>query len=67
MGIKWDHIEGDWKQFKGKIKKNWSQLTDDEIDEVSGNREVLIGKLQERYGIGKEEAEKQIKDLTDNL
>ena len=65
MAINWDQIEGDWKQFKGKIKQKWADLTDDEVEEVGGKKDVLVGKLQKRYGIGKEEAERQVNDFTD--
>ena len=61
--INWDQIRGNWKQFKGHIRQQWGKLTDDEIDQIEGHREVLIGKLQERYGIAREEAEKQVKEF----
>jgi uncharacterized protein YjbJ (UPF0337 family) len=67
MGLNWSHIEGDWKQFKGKVKQKWGQLTDDELDEISGNRDILVGKIQERYGIGKEEAERRVREFTEHL
>ena len=59
--INWDQIKGNWTQFKGHLRQQWGKLTDDEIDQIEGQREVLIGKLQERYGIAREEAEKQVK------
>ena len=46
----WDRIEGNWKQFKGKIKEQWGDLTDDRLDEIAGRRDQLEGKIQERYG-----------------
>ena len=55
-----DIFKGNWKQFKGKAKKNWGKLTDDDLDVVEGNSEILAGKIQERYGISKDEAKKQI-------
>ncbi|OLS03811.1 CsbD family protein [Tissierella creatinophila] len=55
-----DIFEGNWKQFKGKAKKNWGKLTDDDLDVVEGNSDILAGKIQERYGITKDEAKKQI-------
>ncbi|MFC3111452.1 CsbD family protein [Undibacterium arcticum] len=61
--MNWDLIGGNWKQFKGKIKEQWSKLTDDHIDQIEGKRDQLSGKIQENYGIGKDEAEKQIKDF----
>jgi len=60
--MNWNQIEGNWKQFKGKIKEQWGKLTDDHIDTIAGKRDQLSGKIQESYGIGKEEADKQISD-----
>ena len=61
--INWDQMKGNWTQFKGHVRQQWGKLTDDEIDQIEGQREILIGKLQERYGIAREEAEKQVKDF----
>ena len=61
--MNWDIVEGNWKQFKGKAKSQWGKLTDDQIDVIAGKREQLAGKLQESYGITKEEAEKQIQQF----
>lgn len=58
--MNWDRIEGNWKQLKGKIKEQWGDLTDDDIDRIGGKRDQLAGRLQETYGIGKDEAEQQI-------
>ncbi|MDF2235585.1 CsbD family protein [Albimonas sp. CAU 1670] len=58
--MNWDQIEGKWKQFTGKAQAEWGKLTDDEVDEVAGNRERLEGKIQERYGVAKEDAQKQV-------
>jgi uncharacterized protein YjbJ (UPF0337 family) len=58
--MNWDRIEGNWKQIKGKAKEQWGKLTDDDFDVVGGKRDQLAGKIQERYGIGKDEAERQI-------
>lgn len=55
-----DIFEGNWKQFKGKAKKQWGKLTDDDLDVVKGNADILAGKIQEKYGITKDEAKKQI-------
>ena len=57
-----DQVKGNWKQFKGKMKEQWGKLTDDDFDVAEGKRDQLAGKIQERYGIGKEEAEKQLDD-----
>ncbi|MGZ5055429.1 MAG: CsbD family protein [Methylobacter sp.] len=63
----WDQIEGNWKQFKGKVKETWGDLTDDELDQIAGKRDVLLGKIQERYGVEKDEAERRLKDFEDRL
>jgi len=59
--MNWDIVEGDWKQFKGKVKAQWGKLTVDQLDVIAGKRVELAGKVQESYGITKDEAEKQIK------
>jgi uncharacterized protein YjbJ (UPF0337 family) len=58
-----DIVEGKWTQLKGSVKEQWGKLTDDELTEVAGKRDRLSGKLQERYGWTKEEAERQIDDF----
>lgn len=58
--MNWDRIEGNWKQLSGKVKVQWGKLTDDQLDVIAGKREQLVGRLQEQYGIGKDEAEKQV-------
>jgi uncharacterized protein YjbJ (UPF0337 family) len=60
--MNWDRIEGNWKQFKGKAREQWGDLTDDDLDVVEGKRQQLSGKIQERYGLAKDEAERQIDD-----
>mgnify|MGYP002661366594 FL=1 len=57
-----DTIKGNWKQFKGNLKEQWGKLTDDDFDVIDGSREQLLGKLQERQGLAREAAEKQISD-----
>ena len=57
-----DRIEGNWKQLKGTIKEQWGKLTDDDLDVIAGKRDQLLGRIQERHGITKDEAEKQISD-----
>ena len=61
--MNWDIAEGNWKQFKGQVKTQWGKLTDDHLEVIGGKRVELMGKLQEAYGITKDEAEKQIKDF----
>ena len=55
-----DQIEGTWKQIKGAVKSQWGELTDDDLQQVDGNREKLVGKIQERYGKTREEAEREV-------
>jgi uncharacterized protein YjbJ (UPF0337 family) len=57
--VNWDQIQGKWKQMKGSVKQQWGKLTDDDLDYISGSRDRFVGRLQERYGIAKEEAQKQ--------
>lgn len=58
--MNWDQIRGNWKQFKGSARKAWGDLTDDDLDKVQGERERLVGKIQVRYGVAKEEAERRV-------
>ena len=58
--MNWDQIKGKWTQFKGKAREQWGDLTDDDLERAKGNREHLAGLIQERYGIAKEEAERQV-------
>ncbi|AKH37591.1 MULTISPECIES: CsbD family protein [Nitrosomonas] len=58
--MNWDQVEGNWKQFIGKVKEQWGELTDDECDKIAGKRDQLVGNIQKKYGISKEEAEKQV-------
>ena len=60
--MNWNRIEGDWKQFKGDIKVRWGKLTDDQLDVIAGKRDILAGKVQEVYGLSKDEAEKQLSE-----
>ncbi len=57
-----DTIEGNWKQIKGKVREQWGKLTDDDFDVIAGKRDQLLGRIQERHRISRDEAEKQVKD-----
>jgi uncharacterized protein YjbJ (UPF0337 family) len=57
--MNWDQIEGKWKQFTGSARERWGKLTDDDLQMVIGQKDYLVGRIQERYGIAKAEAEKQ--------
>jgi uncharacterized protein YjbJ (UPF0337 family) len=61
--MNWDKIEGPWKQPAGKVKEKWGKLTDDDLTVINGKREQLVGKIQERYGIAKDEVEKQVDEF----
>ncbi|OPY59292.1 MAG: hypothetical protein A4E57_04747 [Syntrophorhabdaceae bacterium PtaU1.Bin034] len=58
--MNWDQVSGSWKTMKGKVREQWGKLTDDDLDVIAGKRDQLIGRLQEKYGYSKEEAERQI-------
>ena len=58
--MNWDQIQGDWTQFKGKVRENWVKLTDEDVTRIGGRREELIRRLQARYGFAKAEAGREI-------
>lgn len=60
-----DTFEGNWRQIRGEIKRRWGRLTDDDLAEIAGRREVLLGKLQELYGLARETAERELEKLRD--
>ena len=62
-----DTIKGQWKQMKGRMKEQWGKLTDDDLTVAEGSSEYLAGKVQERYGVARDEAEKQVKAFRDNI
>ena len=62
--MNWDQLEGKWKQYSGKAKEKWGKLTDDDLTVIHGRRDQLIGKIQERYGIAKQEAERQVDEFS---
>lgn len=65
--MNWDQVEGKWKQMSGSVKQKWGKLTDDDLNVIAGKEEQLQGKIQERYGITREEAAKQIRDWTSSM
>ena len=60
--MNWDELKGKWHQIKGSIGAKRGDLTDDEIEQIDGNREIMVGKIQEKYGVAKEEAERQVEE-----
>ena len=65
--MNWDQIAGKWKQFKGSAKQQWGDLTDDDLTVAEGGRDKLVGRVQERYGVAKEEAEHQVDRWSEGL
>jgi uncharacterized protein YjbJ (UPF0337 family) len=59
--MNWDQIKGKWLQFRGNVKQQWGKLTDDDVDQIDGHRDELVGKVQERYGVAREDAEEQVR------
>jgi uncharacterized protein YjbJ (UPF0337 family) len=60
-----DILKGKWKQFRGEIKRQWGEITDDELDQIEGQHDKLVGKLQEKYGYTREEAEHEVDRFLD--
>jgi uncharacterized protein YjbJ (UPF0337 family) len=65
--MNWDQIEGHWKQYKGQAQQRWAKLTDDEWRAIQGKREELVGKIQARYGVAKEQAEREVDQWRQSL
>jgi uncharacterized protein YjbJ (UPF0337 family) len=65
--MNWDRIEGQWKQMKGSVKERWGKLTDDDLNVIGGKKDQLVGRLQERYGIAKDEAQTQVDEWNKTL
>lgn len=65
--MNWDQMEGKWKQFQGSVKQQWGKLTDDDLAFIGGSRDKLVGKLQERYGIKKEDAQNRVNEWSENV
>jgi uncharacterized protein YjbJ (UPF0337 family) len=58
--MNWDRVEGNWLQLKGKVKEQWGKLTDDQIDQIAGRRDRLVGLVQEKYGLARDKAEREV-------
>ena len=56
----WDRIAGKWQQFRGEVRRRLGLLTDDDVEQIQGERDILVGRIQERYGLAREDAERQI-------
>ena len=62
--MNWDDIEGKWVHARGKIRERWGKVTNDDLDVIAGKRDQLLGVLQQRYGMAREELEKQVDEFT---
>jgi len=60
--MNWNQAEGQWKQMKGKVKEKWGKLTDDDLTQIAGKKDQFLGKLQERYGYSREQAERELSE-----
>ena len=65
--MNWDTIEGKWDEFKGHVRSKWAKLTDDDVANLKGKREKLVGALQARYGMVKDDAERQIDEWVSRI
>jgi uncharacterized protein YjbJ (UPF0337 family) len=65
--MNWDQIKGNWTSLKGKVKEQWGDLTDDDIDRLAGQKDQLVGEIQRRYGCSREEAETQVETWSKRL
>jgi uncharacterized protein YjbJ (UPF0337 family) len=65
--MNWDQVQGKWKQLKGQAKTRWGKLTDDDLDVVAGQRDQLVGRIQERYGIAKDQAQREVEEWNRTL
>ena len=65
--MNWEQIEGKWSQMKGSVKQKWGKLTDDDLTFINGSRDKFIGRLEQRYGYSKEQAQKQVEDWTSTV
>lgn len=64
--MNWDRVEGNWKTFKGQVKQQWGKLTDDDLDVIAGKREELLGRIQNAYGMSRDDADRQIREWEKN-
>ena len=64
--MNWDRIEGNWKTFKGQVQQQWGKLTNDDLDVISGKRDELVGRIQNTYGLARDEADRQVSEWEKN-
>ena len=61
--MNWQEVQGNWKQYSGKMREKWGRLSDADFDKIAGHRDLLIGKIQQSYGIAKDEAERLVREF----
>ena len=61
--MNWDQVEGKWKQFSGRFREKWGKLTDDDLQVIGGKKDQLVGRIQERYGMAREQAQREVDDF----
>jgi uncharacterized protein YjbJ (UPF0337 family) len=61
--MNWDTIAGNWKQYKAKIKEKWGFLTDDDLERISGKKDMLIAKIEEKYGLTRDRVERAVEEF----
>jgi uncharacterized protein YjbJ (UPF0337 family) len=67
LAMNWDRVSGNWTQWKGRVRERWGKLTDHHLDVIAGKRDQLSGRIQEVYGLTKEETERQLRNWERNL
>ncbi len=65
--MEWNQVEGKWREFKGKVRSKWGKLTDDDLEVVAGKKDALLGRLQQRYGMKRDQAEKEVDNWINTL
>jgi len=65
--MNWDQIKGEWKEAKGKLRSKWAKLTDDDLENIAGKKDVLVGRLQQHYGLKKDQAERDVDDYLKSI
>ena len=65
--MNWDQIKGEWREAKGKLRSKWGKLTDDDLEQIAGKKDILVGRLQRRYGWKKDQAEQSLDDYLKTL
>jgi len=65
--MNWDQISGNWKELKGKVRTKWARLTDDDVENIAGKKDQLLGRLQQRYGYHKDRAERELDEFLNDI